>query len=400
MHVTGLGFYELYVNGEKASRNVLSPGWTDYAESVLYNTYEVTGLLRNGDNVLGLSLGHGMYHVPGKREDGRYAKLYDSYGAPKFIAFLRVTHPDGSTTTIASDDSWQASGGPITLSSIWGGEDYDARREKPGWKTPGFDDEAWVSASAVEAPGGVLEPQSTPPLRVQTVHQPVEVTEPKDGVYVYDFGQNLSGWPRLRIRGVEGDSVTLRPGEVLGENGLVNQASMKHWGDIYFSYTLDGDGVETWRPRFTYTGFRYLQVEGATRSPSDDAERPLLLGLESQFVYADAPKAGHFASSDSLLNGIHEIIVDAIRSNMMTVMTDCPHREKLGWLEQSYLNGPGVLYNYDAATLYSKWTDDMAQAQTEGGLVPDIAPEYTVFDGGFRDSPEWGSAFILTPWMA
>lgn len=400
LHATGLGFYELYVNGEKASKNVLSPGWTDYAESVLYNTYEVTDLLQDGNNVIGMSLGHGMYHIPGGREDGRYAKFYDSYGAPKFIAFLRVTHPDGSETTIVSNNSWQASGGPVTFSSIWGGEDYDARLEKPGWRTPGVDSAAWVDASVMKAPGGRLKPQSNPPLQVQTVHPSVEITEPEDGVYVYDFGQNLSGWPRLRIRGAKGDRVTLRPAEVLGEDGLVNQTSMKHSGDIFFSYTLDGRGMETWRPQFTYTGFRYLQVEGATRDPGDAGGRPLLLGVESQFVHANARKVGHFASSDSLLNGIHEIIQDAIRSNMKSVMTDCPHREKLGWLEQSYLNGPGVLFNYDTGPLYAKWVDDMAQAQTDRGLVPDIAPEYTVFDDGFRDSPEWGSAFILTSWMA
>ncbi len=413
VHVTGLGSYVLRINGEAASEDMLMPGWTDYAKSVLYNTYDVTDLVHEGENALGIALGHGMYHVPGAPErsnaEGRYAKFYGPYGDPKLILHLTIEHPDGSATTLTSgDEGWRVAGAPTTFSSIWGGEDYDARLEQSGWATADFDDAAWAEAPVLDPPGGTLRAQPNPPLRVQAVHRPAQVTEPAPGVYVYDLGQNLSGWPRLRIRGPEGASVKLRPAEVLDDStGLIDQRSMKHWGEIFFTYTLRGKGAETWRPSFTYTGFRYVQVEGATRDPQTAAAegKPLFLGLESQFVHADAAPTGSFASSDTLLNGIHEIITDAIRSNMMSVMTDCPHREKLGWLEQAYLNGPGVMHNFDTATLYAKWTDDMAEAQLPpgdslAGLVPDIAPEFTVFSDGFRDSPEWGSAFILAPWMA
>ena len=400
--VSGLGFFELYVNGEEASEDVLMPGWTDYRTSVLYATYDVTGHLRRGTNALGVALGHGMYHIPGTPEAGRFAKFYDSYGSPKLILHLAVEHPDGTTTTVTSGEGWRVAGSPVLFSSIWGGEDYDARLEQPGWSAPGFDDGAWTSAPVMAGPGGTLRAQATPPLSVQDVHRPINVTSPDAGVYVYDLGQNLSGWPRLTVRGPAGATVKLTPSEVLGPDGRINQESMKHWGEISFSYTLRGDGAEVWHPRFTYTGFRYVQVEGATPDPAEAAEKgiPLVLGLESHFIHADAAPTGRFATSDTLLNGIHEIIVDAIRSNMMSVMTDCPHREKLGWLEQAYLHAPGIHYNFDAALLYAKWARDMAEAQLGSGLVPDIAPEYVAFEDGFRDSPEWGSAIILAPQMA
>ena len=400
--VTGLGFYELYINGEKASEDVLMPGWTDYRTSVLYATYDVTEHLHRGSNALGVALGHGMYHIPGTPEAGRFAKFYDSYGNPKLILHLAIEHPDGTTTTVASGEGWRVAGGPVLFSSIWGGEDYDARREQTGWSEPRFDDRAWADAPVKAGPGGTLRAQATPPLHVQDVHRPVNITSPDSGVYIYDLGQNLSGWPQLTVRGPAGATVKLTPSEVLAPDGQINPQSMKHWGEISFSYTLKGDSAETWHPQFTYTGFRYVQVEGATPDPAEAAEKgiPLVLGLESQFIHADAAPTGSFATSDTLLNGIHEIIVDAIRSNMMSVMTDCPHREKLGWLEQAYLHGPGIHYNFDTALLYAKWTRDMAEAQLESGLVPDIAPEYVVFEDGFRDSPEWGSALILAPQMA
>ncbi len=401
VHVSGVGFYELYLNGSRVSDDVLQPGWTDYAESVLYNTYDVTEALRQGENVLGVGLGYGMYHVPGSGANGRFAKFFDSFGAPRFVVYLSVEHPDGTETIVTSDDRWRVSGGPTVFSSMWGGEDYDARLEQAAWAEPGFDDGRWQRAARMAPPGGTLRAQPIPPLKVQETYPTVNITEPRPGVYVYDFGQNLSGWPVLRVRGPAGATVRLLPSEVLGPDGSADQTSMKHWGVISFAYTLRGDGAETWHPSFTYTGFRYVQVEGATPDPAEAAERnlPLILDLSSRFIHADIERTGRFATSNDTLNGIHEIIIDAVRSNMMSVMTDCPHREKLGWLEQAYLHGPGILYNFGAATLYAKWTDDMAEAQTPEGLIPDIAPEYTVFQAGFRDSPEWGGAFILAPWV-
>ncbi len=402
VHVTGLGSFELYANGRKVSEDVLMPGWTNYRKTVLYATYDVTESLRRGENALGVALGHGKYHIPGTPEDGRFAKYYGSFGDPKMILHLTVEFADGSSTTIVSDGTWRVAGGPTMFSSIWGGEDYDARREQPGWDAPGFDDGGWFAAPVLSGPGGRLLAQSAPPLREHETYRPVAITSPEPGLYVYDLGQNLSGWMQLSVRGPAGATVRLRPAEVLGADGKADQNSMAHDGEILFHYTLRGEGAETWHPRFTYTGFRYVQIEGATPDPVEAAERgiPLLLTLESRFVHADLEPTGRIATSSPMLDGIHRLIIQAMRSNLMSVLTDCPHREKLGWLEQVYLHAAGIQSNYCAATLYAKQADDMAEAQTETGLVPDIAPEFTVFEDGFRDSPEWGSAFILAPLAA
>ena len=390
----GLGFHELRLNGEKVGDSVLDPGWTDYRDTCLYATFDVTGMLREGRNALGVMLGNGMYNVRG----GRYVKFTGSFGDPKMILQLCIEHADGSTTTLASDGTWRTAPGPITFSCIYGGEDCDGRLQQPGWDRPGFDDSSWRPAVEVDGPGGRLVSQSAPPIRVRRVFRPVEVTEPRPGVLVYDLGQNFSGWPRIRVRGKAGSSVKLIPGELLDGEGLVSQKGSG--GPATFTYTLRGEGTEAWHPRFTYYGFRYVQVEGAARSGSGATDgRPLLLDLEGCFTCSSAAGIGAFSCSDSLLNRIHQGIDMAILSNLQSVLTDCPHREKLGWLEVSHLMGPAVMYNYDVPLLYAKIIGDMRDAQLENGMVPDIAPEYVEFQGGFRDSPGWGSASILVPWL-
>ncbi len=391
--ICGLGFYELRLNGRNVGDHVLDPGWTDYRQSCLYATYDVTEQVVRGANALGVLLGNGMYHVAG----GRYRKFTGSFGPPKMILHLRLEFADGTAARIVSDDSWRTAPGPIEFSCIYGGEDCDARREQPGWDRPGFNDSEWKAAMAVEGPGGRLVSQSAPPLKIMKVFQPVKVTEPRPGVFVYDLGQNFSGWPQVQVRGPAGSSVKLVPGELLDTNGLVSQRSSG--GPVSFRYTLRGGGVEVWHPRFTYYGFRYVQVEGATRAPAEAASKPLLEALEGHFIHSSARTVGEFSCSDPLLNRIHDLIDRAIESNLQSVLTDCPHREKLGWLEVSHLLGPAILFNYDAPTLYRKICRDMSEAQLPTGLVPDIAPEYTVFSGGFRDSPEWGSACVINPWL-
>jgi hypothetical protein len=338
-------------------------------------------------------LGNGMYHVAG----GRYVKFTGSFGPPKMILQLRIELADGTSTEVLSDGSWRTAPGPIQFSCIYGGEDHDARREQPGWDRPGFDDSAWQPAGVVEGPGGRLTARSAPPVKVMEVFRTVKVTAPKPGVYVYDLGQNFSGWPQIKVRGPAGTTVKLIPGELLDANGLVTQRSSG--GPAWFSYTLKGEGTEVWHPRFTYYGFRYVQVEGVDRPPMAAAGgKPLLVDLEGRFVRSSARTVGRFTCSNGLLNRVHQLIDRAIESNLHSVLTDCPHREKLGWLEVSHLLGPAIMFNYDVPTLYRKICDDMGQSQLPSGLVPDVAPEYTVFSGGFRDSPEWGSACVVNPW--
>ena len=225
-------------------------------------------------------------------------------------------------------------------------------------------------------------------------YKPVKVTQPKPGVWVYDFGQNCASMPKLTVKGPAGASVRLTPGELLQDNGLVSQGSSG--GPAYYTYTLKGAGTETWTPRFFYYGSRYLQVE---TSGHDAGAAPQIVELTSQFVHSSAATVGSFACANPLVNRIHDLIDAAIESNLQSVLTDCPHREKLGWLECSHLLAGCVMYNYDVPTFYAKIANDMSEAQLANGMVPDIAPEYTVFGGGFRDSPEWGSAYVITPWQ-
>ena len=408
IHATGLGQFVLSANGALLGEDLLAPGWTDPAKTVLYHSYDVTDHLREEENVLGIGLGGGHYRIPqgGPHAENRYAKFWDTIGPFQTIAHLIVEHPDGTETTIVTDGAWQVGASPTVFSSIWGGEDYDARRATPGWDAPGFDatSSAWAPALELSGPGGTLVAQTNPPIVAHETFTARDVTEPVLGVFVIDLGQNHSGMPRLRVRGAEGQTVTLRPSEVLAEDGTVDQTSLKHWGEITFNVTL-GDGMAgtgdelAWAPRYTYTGYRYLQLEGAALTAEDAAARgvPHVVAVESDWVHADAPRAGTLETSNELVNGIHEMIAGAIRSNMMSVMTDCPHREKLGWLEEAYLMGPSIFFNYDASSLYAKWTDDMAEAQEADGLVTTTAPEYTSFGGNFRSSPEWGSAIVHVP---
>lgn len=391
LFITGLGQYEVRLNGRPVTTSLLNPGWTDYRKTVLYNSFDVTHDLGAGSNVLAVLLGNGMYNVP--RTPGRYLKLNGTFGPPKMIAQLVLTLTDGRQQTIVSDGTWKVAKSPIAFSSTYGGEDYDARI-LPGWDQREFDDQSWAQAIVADGPGGVLHAQQIPAIEAMHVYRSIKVTMPKPGISVYDLGQNFSGWPQISVVGPAGSTVKMIPGELLDADGLVSQRTFH--GPVWFTYILSGHGVEHWHPRFTYSGFRYVQVE--TTSASGSTLEPHLQDLSGVFVHSSARETGAFQTDDQLFDRIHRLIDMAIESNMQSVLTDCPHREKLGWLEQTHLMGPGLFYGFDMHTLYEKMANDMADSQLADGLVPEIAPEYTVFKDGFRDSPEWGSAVILSPW--
>jgi hypothetical protein len=383
----GLGHFELRINGRKAGDDVLEPGWTDYRKTCLVVTHDVTSLLQPGENVLGVMLGNGMFNVVG----GRYCKFKASFGTPRFIALLRVEHVDGRVTLLGSDASWRTAPGPITFSCIYGGEDHDARRDPVGWDAPGFNDSSWSGALVCDGPGGQLVELPIVPIRVMETRKPVAGRDVAAGVRVFDIGQNLSGRPVLRMRGRAGAAVTLLPGELIDASGRVSQKNIGK--PTSFTYTARGEDVETWTPRFSYTGFRYLQAEG---------DVDLVESVSAEWTHASARTIGSFACSSELLNRIHAIVLAAMRSNMQSVLTDCPHREKLGWLEQTHLMGPSLLCNFDLASLYAKISRDMRDAQRDDGMVPTIAPRFTGFKPPwdvFNDSPEWGSAIVQNPWM-
>jgi alpha-L-rhamnosidase len=399
--VSGLGHYELHLNGQNVTDRLLAPGWTNYRKRVFYNTYDVSEKIKEGKNALGVMLGSGMYDVPGV--EGRYTKFIGSFGQSKLILELHLHFDDGSETVIASDKSWKFAPGPITFSSVYGGEDYDARLEQPGWDSPDFRSRGWKHVVPVKGPGGRLVAEQSPPIRVTQNFDPVKTTHPKPGVTVYDLGQNFSGWPEITLHGKRGATVKLIAGELLDASGMVTQhsANASPKKEQRYGYTLRGSGDETWRPRFSYWGFRYVQVES-----TDTGELPVIVSLCGQFMHDDVEAAGKFETSSQLFGQIYQLIDRAVLSNMFSVLTDCPHREKLGWLEQTYLAGSSILLNHDGIGLYQKMAQDIRDSQLPDGMVPGIAPEYVAFvdkngvSTSFRDSPEWGSAAILSPWTA
>lgn len=401
--VAGLGQYELHLNGKPVTNTVLNPGWTNYQKTILYNSWNVTRLIRPGVNTLGIMLGNGMYNVEGTK--GRYTKFIGTFGQSKLLLQMKLTFADGSTSTLVSDESWKTASGPITYSSIYGGEDYDARRELKGWDAPRFNAERWVPVLEVNSPGGHLTSQMAAPVKIAQEFGSRSVHQLTPGTLVFDLGQNISGWPEICVRGPKGSTVKLIAGELLNENRLVSQRSGSESQNSLniFTYTLRGNGLERWHPHFSYYGFRYVEVLGARLTPSKtDAQ---ILSLKGQFIHAASPQTGEFFTSNTLFMRIHKLIDMAIESNMVSILTDCPQREKLGWLEQTHLAGDALFYNYDLSHLYAKMARDMRNSQLLDGMVPAIAPEFVAFvdengnSDAFRDSPEWGSAIILSPWI-
>ncbi len=400
-YICGLGHFELTLNGKKASEYVLEPGWTDYRKTCFYVCYDVTNLLQSGRNTVGISLGNGMYNAMGG--EGRYIYYPRKFGNMQAILQLNLTFEDGSTGEIFTDGSWRVKESPRNFSCIYGGEDYDARLEDGLWDNlPQDAVDTWEKASVVAPPQGALRAQKNIPLKVMETFQPKEIIPTGEGIYVYDFGQNFSGLATLRVRGAAGAVVRLTPCEVLKEDNTPNQRSSG--SPYYWTYTLKGEGVEEWTPKFTIYGFRYIQVEGAVPHSLANGKSvlPVVEMLRGNFIYPEMEQIGDFSCSNELFNRIHLLIRNSMTSNTKSVFTDCPHREKFGWLEETHLIGPALMYNYDLCRLFHKVAGDIRDSQRENGLVADIAPEYVRFGyhRGFIDSPEWGSASIITPWYA
>jgi hypothetical protein len=391
--VAGLGHFEFFINGQKVGKNFLDPGWTNYQQTAQYVTFDLTPLLVSGKNAFGIMLGNGFYHIPNER----YWKILQSYGYPTCKLKVLIEYSDGSSEQLITDQSWKCTRSPITYSSIYGGEDYDATLEQKGWKLPGFNDAHWQTPLVLSEKMPSLRTQSQEPLGYFEEFTPQKISTPKPGIWVYDLAQNFSGIFQIQVQGQRGRSIKISPSELLHADGTVNQSAIGE--PVFFNYTLSGEGLENWQPQFMYYGFRYVQIEGAVPEGQANPDNlPVIKGLEGIHTRNAAAKIGNFSCSNPLFNRIYTLIDWAIRSNMASVLTDCPHREKLGWLEEAYLMGPSLRYNYDLATLYPKILEDMRASQLPNGLIPDIAPEYVPFQGGFRDSPEWGSAGVIIPW--
>ena len=407
VNVCGLGQYELTLNGRKVGADFLSPGWTKYDKTCLYDTHDISADLKRGTNAVGIELGNGMFNVLG---GGRFTKFKGSFGPQQAIAQIRLEYADGSVEIIGTDGSWRSAPGPITFSSIYGGEDLDARLVQPGWNKSHFDDSKWEPAQVVSGPGGELRGLScaAPPLRKFEIHQPVATHTLTNGDMVFDLGQNASHVPQLSVTGPAGSKVRLLPSELLDGDGAVNQSSMGagHRGAVWCEFSKATDGEETWSPNFFYVGCRYVQTH-FTPATTNGA-LPKIKSLSGVVVNSSSDPVGEFECSNPLFNRIRKLVRWAQRSNMVSLLTDCPHRERLGWLEEDHLNGPALRYEFNLAQLFTKTLNDIADSQLTNGLVPTTAPEYTIFRdktntnqlrNAFGDSPEWAATFILVPWQ-
>ncbi len=402
LYICGLGHFLFYLNGKQMTDHVLETPWSDYHKTCYYTAFDLTPSLKKGENQLLVRLGDGMFHVPG----GRYVYYPRSYGRSKFLAQLVLEYENGTTTCICTDEKWEMTPGPVQFCCIYGGEDFDGRLwDASVWET-GEKGKKWYPAKVVDWPKGHLKASPIESLRVMEEYGPIAVEETSPGVWLFDFGKNFSGWARIRLHtnGKQaGRKVVITPGEILDKNRCPDQ---KVTGAGYqWTYILNEETEQEFAPDFTYTGFRYAQVEGAVPSGKGNGDdNPELLWIKGEFIYPDVEKGGEFSCENGLFQDIHQIVLQAIKSNMKSYFTDCPHREKLPWLEQTHLIGPSIMYNFDVQNLYGKILQDMEDAQRENGLIPDICPEYvTGFDKwhkGFLDSPEWGSACILGAWYA
>ena len=397
--VCGLGHFDFYLNGRKVGDHFLDAGWTKYDKEVEYVEFDVTAMLRKGKNVAGVMLGNGFYNVP--RE--RYFKLTNSFGNPKLRFLMRIHYADGRDVWLASDTNWTCVPSPITFSSIYGGEDYDARLEQAGWnESAAFDDSHWQRSIPATIDGKPYEikmkPQRGTALKERQLLQPIRHWQNSSGKWIYDFGQNFAGFVRYDVSGGDtGAEILLTPSELLREDDKPN---LSMGSPVYWKYVnARPETRKSVQPRFHYYGFRYIEMEGGVPEGEANPDNlPVLANVTGVHISNEMEEVGTFHCSNELFNRIHDLIDWAIRSNMASIITDCPHREKLGWLEQAHLMQHSMMYRYDLRALYHKLMSDMKASQWDNGCIPTIAPEYVRFASGFEDTPEWGSAFILCPW--
>src|SRR5215212_7114068 len=391
LYATARGVYELSVNGTRVGEDVLAPGWTDYDRRLQYQTYDVTPLLKEGPNAIGAILGDGWY-AGFVGFDPKYKGAH--YGPrPQLLAQVNVEYEDGTTESIATDGSWRCSTGPILYSDLLMGESYDASKEMPRWAEPGFDDSAWYGIESQEIDNTNLVAQPDEGIRVTEELEAKSVTEPESGRYVFDLGKNMVGWVRLRVEGEAGTKVTLRHAEVLDPDGTIYTENLRSARQAD-TFVLKGGGEEVYEPRFTFHGFRYVEVTGYPGEPS-------LGAITGRVVHSATPPAGSFDCSSPLVNKLQENIVWGQRGNFLSVPTDCPQRdERLGWMGDAQVFVRTASFNMDVAAFFGKWVSDVEDAQSPEGAFPGVAP---LLEGsGLIDlrwgAPAWGDAGVIVPW--
>jgi alpha-L-rhamnosidase len=382
-YIVGLGHYELYVNGQPIGDQVLAGPPTDYTQSVKYNTFDVTGYLKQGGNAIGTVLGNGRYFTMRPKYKPKKIK---EFGFPKMLLQLEVEYTDGTKQTIASDNNWHfTADGSIRTNNEYDGEEYDATKEFPGWNNTGFKDDKWLKAELVSAPGGKVEAQMNESIKVMDTIKPISIKQLKDNVWILDLGQNMAGWLQLRVKGNRGDKVTLRYAETLQPNGELYIANLRD-AKVTDVYTLKGGAEEHWHPVFVYHGFRYVEISGYPGKPG-------LNDFEGQVVYDALPTIGHFETSNDSINKIYHNAYWGILSNYKGMPVDCPQRnERMPWLGDRAVGSLGESFVFANGNFYAKWLDDIAQSQKADGSIPDVAPAYWNY---YSDNMTWPGTYIL-----
>lgn len=395
--VTACGNYEMYINGTKVGDHVLDPAITDYRKTVLYSTFDVTNLLKQGENVSGAMLGNGAYNMRNTKDRYSWGRGNKSLGNPCFLAQINITYTDGNQSVLITDDTWKSATGPVTFNNIYGGEDYDAQKEINGWQTTGFNDQNWERAVIAPNPGGKLKSQMMPPIKVTETIQPVAFTNITPGVYLYDLGQNIAGWWRIKVKGSPGVTLRVRGAETLNdslfakplEEGDVLSTKFRYHSQVWTDYTLKSSETETYEPHFFYSGFRYIEVATSDKQNLSEIE------VEGRVVHSALERNGTFISSNPLLNDIHEAGLWSQRGNTVGYPTDCPHREKGAYNGDGQVIAETSMHDFQMPSFYTKWLNDMRDSQEENGRIPNTSPTLV---GGMGGGVAWGSAYILIPW--
>jgi alpha-L-rhamnosidase len=397
VYASAAGVYELYLNGKKLGDEVLNPSISDYRRTCLYSVFDATRQFRSGENTFGVVIGNGAYNL--HNVNGRHAWAnIPPIGTPRFIVQAIITYEDGSEGIISTDGDWKYDMSPITFNHLSGGEDYDCAKEQKGWNDAGFDDSRWKKAAIAESPGGVLRWQAVP-IRVTETLTPVAQTNPAEGVYIFDLGQNIAGWWKIIVRGEAGRTVRVRGSETLNDmlfpknlqDGDTMSTKFGYHKSVWMDYTLRGDrdAAEEYEPRFFYSGFRYIEVTTADRRPVEEIR---VLG---RVVRSDIEYEGEWTSSDTLMNRIYNAAIWSIKGNNVSYPTDCPQREKGGYGGDGQVIAEATMLNFHTPAYYYKWINDMRDAQEPNGKIPNTIPPIV---GGMGGGVAWGSAYILIPW--
>ncbi len=383
VYITSKGLYQLFLNGQKVSPDLFTPGWTSYNKRTQYQTYDVTAMLQ-GKNSLGAILGDGWYRgtIGWSSQSGYYGTKL------ALLAQLQINYTDGTSEIIGSDKSWKVSTGPILESSIYDGETYDARLEIPGWDKTGFDDSKWENAAILSLSKDILvAPQGVPVRSIMEI-KPIKILTTPKGETVFDMGQNMVGWVRLKVQGNKGDKVILKFAEVLDKEGNFYTANLRS-AKATDTYILKGNGEEIFEPHFTFHGFRFVKLEGFPGTPGLD-------NITGVVIYSDMPQTGTFACSDSLINQLQRNIQWGQRGNFLDVPTDCPQRdERLGWTGDAQVFSMTAAFNFNVAAFYTKWTKDITADQLPNGKVPHVIPDVLKGGGG---STAWADVALIVPW--